>query len=260
MALLDPKERSDRGSAIQAEIVGQTPPEPQTLFEESWRDFVFAEVWNRPGMPRRARYLVTLASAVLTGAEDTVLDDFVRGALKGGELSVIELREAALHLGPYAGWPRGARLDKAVTRAVQALGIPSGETAPIRAEAWDPAERDARGVQEFKDVMTFSSGPPVTPYLEAIHNFVFGEMWTRRALDEPSRRWLTLVGVCDAGIEVPIKSHVHAAMASGNCTPAEMQEFVLQFALFHGWPKASLVQGAVFEMIKKVEAGLPWNG
>lgn len=260
MALLDPQERSDRGRAVQAEVVGQTPPEPQTLFEESWRDFVFAEVWNRPAMPRRARYLVTLASAVLTGADDAILDDYVRGALKSGALSLTELREAALHLGPYAGWPRGARLDKAVTRAVQALGLKGGETAPIRAEPWAPAERDARGVQEFKDVMTFPSGPPVTPYLEAIHNFVFGEMWTRRALDEPSRRWLTLVGVCDAGIEVPVKSHVHAAMASGNCTPDEMQEFVLQFALFHGWPKASLVQSAVFEMIKKVEAGLPWNG
>lgn len=260
MALLDPRERSERGLAIQSEVIGHAPPEPGTLFEESWRDFVFAEVWTQPAMSRRARYLVALASAVLTGADDSILDDYVRGALKSGELSVTELREAALHLGPYAGWPRGAKLDKAVTRAVQALGIKGGETAPIRAEPWDPEVRDAEGRQEFIDTMTFGSGPPVTPYLEAIHNFVFGEMWSRRALDQVSRRWLTLVGVCDAGIEIPTKSHIHAAMASGNCTPAELQEFVLQFALFHGWPKASQVQSAVFEMVKKVEAGLPWNG
>jgi 4-carboxymuconolactone decarboxylase len=260
MALLDPKERSDLGRAVQAEVLGQAAPEPQTLLEESWRDFVFAEVWTQTAMPRRARYLVSLASAVLTGADDDLLDGYVRGALTSGELSVIELREAALHLGPYAGWPRGARLDKAITRADQALGVKGGETDPIRAKPWDPQERDARGAQEFKEVMTFGSGPPVTPYLQAIHNFVFGEMWTRRALDEASRRWLTLVGVCDAGIEVPVKSHVHAAMASGNCTPEQMQEFVLAFALFHGWPKGSLVQTAVFDMIRKVEAGLPWNG
>jgi 4-carboxymuconolactone decarboxylase len=258
--LLDPRERSGRGRALQEDVFGQTPPEPSTLLEESWRDFVFAEVWNQTAMPRRARYLVALAGALLTGADDDTIDSYVRGALKSGELSVTELREAALHLGPYTGWARGARLDKAVTRAVQALGVKGGETDPIRAEPWDPAERDARSAQEFKEVMTFGSGPPVTPYLQAIHNFVFGEMWTRRALDEPSRRWLTLVGVCDAGIEIPVKSHVHAAMASGNCKPDEMQEFVLAFAVFHGWPKASLVQTAVFEMIKKVEAGLPWNG
>jgi 4-carboxymuconolactone decarboxylase len=260
MPLLDPKERSERGRAMQAEVLGQAAPEPQTLFEESWRDFVFAEVWTQPVMSRRARYLVALASSVLTGADDEILDGYVRGALKSGELSLTELREAALHLGPYTGWARGARLDKAITRAVQALGTKGGETAPIRAEPWDPEVRDAEGRQEFIDTMTFGSGPPVTPYLEAIHNFVFGEMWIRRGLDQVSRRWLTLVGVCDAGIEIPTKSHIHAAMASGNCTGAELQEFVLQFALFHGWPKASQVQTAVFEMIKKVEAGLPWNG
>jgi len=260
MALLDPKERSERGRAMQAEILGQAAAEPQSLFEESWRDFVYAEVWTQPVMPRRARYLVALASSVLTGADDEILDGYVRGALKSGELSLTELREAALHLGPYTGWARGARLDKAITRAVQALGAKGGETKPIRAEPWDPEVRDAEGRQEFIDTMTFGSGPPVTPYLEAIHNFVFGEMWIRRDLDQVSRRWLTLVGVCDAGIEIPTKSHIHAAMASGNCTGAELQEFVLQFALFHGWPKASQVQTAVFEMIKKVEAGLPWNG
>ncbi|MDR2858728.1 MAG: carboxymuconolactone decarboxylase family protein [Novosphingobium sp.] len=259
MALLDPKERSGRGRTMQAEVFGEPVPEPQSLFEESWRDFVFAEVWTRPVMPRRARYLVSLASAVLTGADNDLIDGYVRGALKSGALSLTELREAALHLGPYTGWARGARLDKAVTRAVQALGIKGGETAPIRAEPWNPEVRDAQGREEFAKVMTFGSGPPATPYLEAIHNFVFGEMWSRRALNEPSRRWLTLVGVCDAGIEIPIKSHVHAAMASGNCTPEEMQEFVLAFALFHGWPKASLVQSAVFAMIEKVKAGLPWQ-
>jgi len=258
--LLDNKERSARGKAVQAEVTGGPAPEATSLMEESWRDFVFAEVWSRPQLERRARYLISIAGAVITGADAEILDGYVRGALKGGDLSLLELREAALHLGPYGGWGRGVALDKSISRIVQSLGLPSAETAPIRAAPWDPAVRNDEGAAEFTKVMTFSSGPPVAPYLQAIHNFVFGEMWSRRALDERSRRWLTLVGVCDAGIEVPIKSHIHAAMASGNCKPDEMQEFVLQFGIHHGWPKASIVQGVVFEMIKKVEAGLPWNG
>lgn len=258
--LLDPKERSERGRAIQAEVTGQAVPEPTSLFEESVRDFIHAEVWSSPGLDRRARYLVALAGSVVTGADDETFDIYVEGALKSGELSVTELREAALHMGPYGGWPKAKRLDKAVTRAIQKLGLRQGDNAPIRAEPWDPEVRDKEGAAEFLKVMTSGSGPPVTPYLQAIHNFVFGEMWCRRALDERSRRWLTLVGVCDSTIEIPVKSHVHAAMASGNCTPAEMHEFVLQFGTFCGWPKASIVQSVVFEMIKKVEAGLPWNG
>ena len=47
--------------------------------------------------------------------------------------------------------------------------------------------------------------------------------------------------------------------ASWSAEAAKLRAKMLETA-FHGWPKASLVQSAVFEMIKKVEAGLPWNG
>lgn len=261
MALLDPAERSARGAALQAEITGRPAREPRTLYEESWRDFLYAEVWSSPGLDRRSRYLIAIAGCVVTKADDELFDDFVYGALKNKELTVTELREAALHMGPYGGWMGAARLDKAITRAAEELGLPPAENAPIRAEPWDPKERDAEGAAEFKQVMAGQgSGPPVVPYLEAIHNFVFGEMWLRRSLDERSRRWLTLVGVCDSTTDIPVRSHVYAAMASGNCTVAEMHEFVLQFGTHCGWPKASEVQGAVFAMAKNIEAGLSWMG
>lgn len=48
MALLDPIERGQRGLETEAEVTGRTAHEPATLFEQSWRDFVFAEVWTRP--------------------------------------------------------------------------------------------------------------------------------------------------------------------------------------------------------------------
>ena len=57
MSLLDPKARSKRGLAIQAEVAGKPAPAAATPHEESWRDFVFAEVWERPGLDKRARYL-----------------------------------------------------------------------------------------------------------------------------------------------------------------------------------------------------------
>ena len=52
--LLDPAERSARGAALRADITGQTDT-PADLWDESWRDFIFAEVWSRPGLDRRAR-------------------------------------------------------------------------------------------------------------------------------------------------------------------------------------------------------------
>lgn len=260
MAMLDPQERSARGLATQAEVTGRAATPPTTLIEESWRDFIYAEVWTRPGLPRRARFLVAMATAATCNLTDGQLDGFVRGALTEEHLTTAELREAALHLGVYAGWGNGGRLDRAVTRVAEELGLASPEVPPIRAEPWDAQARNDQGHGEFDKVMTFPPGPPATPFLEAINNFVFGEMWCRRGLDEPSRRWLTLVGVCESGAEIPIRSHIHAAMASGNCKPEEMLEFVLQYGTHAGWPKASRMQMVILEMIPKVAKGLPWNG
>lgn len=260
MTLLDPKDRSDRGLATEATMTGRDPRQPETLLEESWRDFIWAEVWTRPGLPPRPRFLVAMATAAICGLEENQLDDFVRGALTGGHLSLGELREAALHLAVYSGWGNGGKLDRAISRVAAELDLPPADLPPLVPGPWEPQARNDRGHAAFDKVMLFPPGPPATPFLVGINNFVFGEMWWREGLDEPSRRWITLVGVCESAAEIPIRSHIHAAIASGNCQPDEMLEFVLQYGTHAGWPKASRINGVVLEMIDKVAKGLPWHG
>ena len=62
-----------------------------------------------------------------------------------------------------------------------------------------------------------------------------------------SRRWITLACVGAADTVVPIRSHVYAALKSGDISLEQMEEFVLQFALHSGWPKASFMQQVVAE-------------
>jgi len=260
MDLLDPLERTQIGSDVGGVVIARSVDEPATPIEASWRDYLFAEIWSRPGLDRRSRYLIAIASAASSNGPVDVLDDYVRGALVCGDLSLIELREAALHLAVYAGWSRGIELDRAISRCAQVLGLAPAAFAPIRGEPWNPQERVQQGIDEFNAVMGFPGPPPVTPYFEAgIDNFVFGEMWKRLALDQRSRRWITLVGVSESCAPTPIKTHFHAAMASGNCSADELQEFVLQYAVHAGWPKASVIQGAVIAMIRNFEAGLGWD-
>lgn len=261
-ALLDPQERSARGKALWAEILGlDAAPEPATPHEASWRDFVFAEVWSRHGLDRRARYLIALAGASNT-ANAAMATGYARGALKNGELTLAELREAALHVSVYCGWSAGALLDQAITAAAEELGLPAAAFPAIRAEPWEHDARLAVGAANFADVMTFG-GPPVDsrlPYFDAgILGFVFGEMWRRPGLDERSRRFITVVGVCDSAAYVPIHSHCYAAIKSGNATQAEMFEFVLQYSVHAGWPKGSVAQGAVIEQGGNVAAGKPFS-
>ncbi|MCK9563327.1 MAG: carboxymuconolactone decarboxylase family protein [Bacteroidales bacterium] len=260
MTMQNPAERTRQGVQLQTELLGAPAPQPATLLESSWRDYIFAEVWARPGLDRRSRFLIALAGSACEGVNPDIIAGYARGALATGELTLAELREAALHLAVYAGWSRGTALDAAVTRAAGELGLPPAEIPPLRSEPWDPEQRIADGSAGFNTVMIFPAPPPVTPYFEGgILNFVFGEMWMRPGLDQRARRWITMVGVADSASATPIRTHTYAAMASGNATMDEMQEFVLQYAIHGGWPKASVIQGVVFEMGKRISEGLPYE-
>jgi 4-carboxymuconolactone decarboxylase len=260
VSLLDPSDRARVGKQQQEQLLGAPAAEPRTLLESSWRDYVFAEVWTRPGLDRRSRYFISIGSAVCEGGHPDVVDGYVRGALKLGDITLPELREAALQLAVYAGWSHGVALDTAVTRIADSLGLPHADYPPLRAQPWDPRQRASEGSANFKSVMVFPAPPPITPYFDAgIINFVFGETWARPGLDQRARRWLTLVGVADSSASTPIRTHTYAAMASGNASPSEMQEFVLQYAIHGSWPKASVIQAAVLEMADRVTKGLPYE-
>jgi len=259
MSLLDPKERSARGAKAQAELTAAPVPEPATLYDSAWRDFVFAEVWTRPGLDLRSRYLIALSSAAC--AHDLAASRaYARGALATGELDLTELREAALHLAVYGGFSEGGVMDRAITIAAEDRGISDTPCEPLRAAPWDPAQRHADGAAGFERAMLFSGPPPRTAYFEGgILNFVFGEVWSRPGLDQRARRWVTLVGVANSSSATPIRSHTWSAMASGNASAEEMLEFVLQYAVHSGWPRASVMQGVVMEMAEKVRKGLAYD-
>ena len=260
MKLQDPTQRSLSGETLRTKLTASEHPEPSTLLESSWRDYVFAEVWNRPNLDLRSRYLIAISGATCEGGRSEILDPLVRGAISNNELSLAELREAALHLAVYAGWSQGTILDNSITRIEKELGLEPVKIDPIRNEPWDPEQRIKDGTQGFTDVMIFPAPPPVTPYFEGgILNFVFGEMWTRPGLDQRARRWVTLVGVATSSARTPIRTHTYAAMASGNASIEEMQEFVLQYAIYSGWPKGSVMQAAVIDMGKLVAEGKPYE-
>jgi 4-carboxymuconolactone decarboxylase len=259
IGLLDPAERSARGLQTQQRLLNASAPEPGTLYEETWRDFIFAEVWGRDGLDLRSRYLIAMASAACSMDAESITS-YARGALANGQVTLAELREAVLQLAVYGGFSKGRVFDAGVTAAADALGLPSAKCPALREAPWDPEVRHAEGRDNFNSVMVSGAPPAVTAYFEAgILNFVFGEMWMRPGLDQRSRRWITLVGVAESSSAVPIRSHTWAAMASGNASKDEMFEFVLQYAIHGGWPKASVIQGTVFEMAAKVEKGLNWD-
>ncbi len=83
-------------------------------FSDISRDVLFGDIWERPGLSKRERCLVTVAA--LAAMYRNELEGHVMRALDNG-VSKEELGEVMLHLAMYAGFPvavNGARVTKHV--------------------------------------------------------------------------------------------------------------------------------------------------
>ena len=116
--------------------------------------------------------------------------------------------------------------------------------------------------QTYREVMAVEPYPATSLYDQASREFVFG-VWQRPGLSRRDRRWVTLTCVGAADAPKPIEAHVYAALKSGDIDLDELLEFVLHFAVYCGWPKASHVEGYVRPAWARVqqergETPAPW--
>ena len=117
------------------------------------------------------------------------------------------------------------------------------------------AARTETGRRRYLEVMVREAPPPVSPFLEnGVVDAVFAELWDRPGLSRRDRRWVTLACVAAAAVDEPIYQHVYAALASGDITREEFQEFVLHFAYYAGWPRASSMEMTYYRVVAELDA------
>ena len=92
-------------------------------------DFVFAEVWERPGLSRRDRRFVTLPCVAAADAEGP-LRDHVYAALNSGDVTITEMRETVLHFAVYSGWPKASRFNMIVDEQWERIHRERGQAVP----------------------------------------------------------------------------------------------------------------------------------
>jgi len=112
----------------------------------------------------------------------------------------------------------------------------------------DRGKKRATARALYEEVMRRPFDLPSTPASEpGLLDFVFGDVWSRPGLSRRNRRWITITCACAADTVGPIETNIYAALASGDISFEEMQEFVLQFAVYCGWPKASFADQVVWQ-------------
>lgn len=90
-------------------------------FEDQVTSWVFGDVWQRPGLDRKTRSIVTLA-ALTALTKPNQLKMHVLGALANG-VSVEEIREIIMHTAVYAGIPTGVEAMAAAKEVLAAQGL-----------------------------------------------------------------------------------------------------------------------------------------
>lgn len=105
-------DRRERGLAKYREVYGADA----FVFEEGASEFfdlmltqLFGEVWSRPALDVPQRRLLVMGVLAAQRAFDTLGIQFSR-ALDTGELTVEQVRETAIHLIPYVGYPSSSDL------------------------------------------------------------------------------------------------------------------------------------------------------
>ncbi|MEV0337049.1 carboxymuconolactone decarboxylase family protein [Nocardia sp. NPDC050717] len=112
-----PNETRQRGLAKMSEVYGWDFADGPGAHFAVTADHLFADIWSRPGLSVRDRRLLLLGAVTAQGHLD-IAEIQIGAALRNAELSEEQLREIALFLCHYVGWPAGTKLDGAVGKVI----------------------------------------------------------------------------------------------------------------------------------------------
>ena len=121
-------EQHEQGMKVRREVLGdehvERAIERTTPFTADFQDLItryaWGEVWARPGLDRRARSCITLATLVALGREEE-LAMHVRAALRVG-LTPDEVKEVLLHSAIYCGVPAANGAFAVAQRVLDEVG------------------------------------------------------------------------------------------------------------------------------------------
>ena len=225
------------------------PPRPATPLEEATRDFVFGQVWSRPGLSRRDRRWVTLACVAAADAPAPIVEH-VYAAMNSGDIELEAMLEYVLQFAVYCGWPKASHVEGVIRgqwmrirqeRGEDVAPWPLLDDATLGESDWE--KRLERGAREFVDVNLVQAPQPDSPYMHAgILSYVFGHVWQRPGLSRRERRLITIACVAIDDAPMPLFSHVTSALHSGDISKPEMDELVLHFAAYYGFAKAEALR------------------
>lgn len=230
----------EQGRALAGYLDGQGPVGRLALWAGA------GEIWTRPGLTRRDRSVVVIATLTAL-ARESELSQHVAGGLNHG-LSIEEVDEIMVQLAAYVGLPfalAGARVVDAVV--AEREGHETRQTPRIQIEDKSDAQRRADGL----DVLSTLVGDPNLDRAATeraildnqgdmgvlVMDYAFGDIWARPQLSRRDRSLVVISALTAIHMPHELEIHLGGALNHG-LTPTEIEEVMLTMVAYGGFPRA----------------------
>jgi 4-carboxymuconolactone decarboxylase len=218
--------------------------------ERDTQERLYGAVWNRPGLDKRDRSLVTMAALIARG-QAPALGYYADQAIENG-VAPREISESIVHLAYYSGWGNAMAAVGPVGEVFARRGIGTDQlprntppSLPLNEAA--EADRAKRVGDQFGALF-----PGVVQYTT---DYLFRDLWLRPDLAPRDRSLVTISALIASGQVAQLTGHIPIGMNNG-LTQGEIAEAMTHLAFYVGWPNvfsAMPVAKDVFE--KRSDAG-----
>jgi 4-carboxymuconolactone decarboxylase len=200
--------------------------------EKYTQDRLYGEVWNRPGLNKRDRSLITIAAMIARGQAPALIY-YADQAIENG-VKPLEISETITHLAYYTGWGNamaavGPVREVFEKRKIGADQLPSETPTPLPLDEAAEAKRAEAVAGNFGSV-----APGLVEYTT---DYLFKDLWLRPDLAPRDRSLITVAALIANNQVGQIPFHLNRAMDNG-LTQEQAAEVITHLAFYTGWPNA----------------------
>ena len=124
----------------------------------------------------------------------------------------------------------------------------------------DETERHAAGMKvrreilgtEYVDRVIADTTDLTSEFQDLITRYAWGEIWTRPGLDRRTRRVLVIGTLVALKQWDQLRLHIRGAVVEGGFSVGDLQEIILQQAIYCGAPTAHTAMRAVREVLEEL--------
>ena len=219
--------------------------------EKHTQERLYGAVWNRPGLDKRDRSLVTMAALIARG-QAPALGYYADQAIENG-VAPREISESIVHLAYYSGWGSAMAAIGPVGEVFAKRGIgvdqlPREVPQPLPLNEAAEADRAKRVGDQF--------GGLFSGVVQYTTDYLFRDLWLRPDLAPRDRSLITISALVANGQVAQLTGHIPIGMNNG-LKQDEIAEAMTHLAFYAGWPNvfsAMPVAKDVFEKRSEAEA------